>query len=69
MEFKLDTSKDYVCKRIRLYNYLSERGVYPIEHKVDKDNPKFYVWFYKSTEELGKLINSYYNRVEYINRM
>lgn len=52
--------KTYVCKRIRLFNFLSTKGFYP--YKVDKDrrNKKYLVWLYIDTPELSNAVSEYY---------
>ena len=52
--------KTYVCKRIRLFTFLSTKGFYP--YKVDKDrrNKKYLVWLYIDTPELSNAVSEYY---------
>lgn len=66
--FTLDMNKPYTCKRIRLYNWLSDQGVYPKDRMRDVDNPRFYVWIYDMNDNVAKLIKQYYNRKEYLER-
>ena len=55
--------KTYVCKKIRLFNFLSNNGFVP--YKIDKDrfNKKYLVWLYIDTPELSKAISEYYLNV------
>lgn len=49
----------YVCKTMRLCSYLLENGFAFERTEVDKFNPKFIVWLFKSTPELWVAITEY----------
>ena len=55
--------KTYVCKRLRLYNYLSDHGFVFYRACRDKFNPKYTVWLYTWSEELEKAVSEYYTMV------
>ena len=51
----------YICRKLRLYVYLTQRGFkYELE-KEDRDNPNYKVWIYKETPELRLAIEDYYS--------
>lgn len=52
----------YVCRRLRLYNYLVQAGYKPVEHRVDKLNPDYLVWIFENSDALQEIITEYYNR-------
>lgn len=54
--------KFYVCRRLRLYNYLVQAGYRPVEYRVDKFNPDYLVWIFENSAELQNVITKYYNR-------
>lgn len=54
--------KYYVCRRIRLYDFLSRKGYSPIQVRIDKDDPKRYVWIYEDNISLRADIEEYYSR-------
>ena len=53
--------KTYVCKKIWLYEYLSNRGFVFYKACRDKFNPKHTVWLYDWSEELENAVNEYYD--------
>ena len=55
--------KTYVCKRMRLYNYLSDKGFVFYKACRDKFNPKYTVWLYEWSEKLEAAVNEYYAEV------
>lgn len=50
----------YVCRKMRLCSYLLSKGFEYIEKRKDKFNKKYDVWIFKSTPELFKTIEEYY---------
>jgi hypothetical protein len=55
--------KRFVCKRIRLFSFLSEKGFVPLTTDKDKYNNNFLVWIYLETPQLLKAIDEYYKTV------
>lgn len=55
--------KLYVCRRIRLLNWLMERGFVFIKTKKDKYNPKYNVWIFIETPELKAAVDEYYSNI------
>ncbi len=53
-------SKGYVCRKIRLYNFLLERGFKPIQVRPDKDYAKRLVWIFNDTTALRNAVEDYY---------
>lgn len=59
----------YICRKMRLLNWLCEHGHYPLRSQADiKGNPKFKVWVYESTPELLNCVEDYYHSDEFLNR-
>lgn len=58
--------KTYVCKKMRLMNYLSDKDFYPYRITRDKFNPKYYIWLYTDSEELREAIEDYYSQLSHI---
>ena len=56
-------NKFYVCKRLKLYDYLVQHGFKPCEQRADKYNAKYMVWIFNNSEELQTTINEYYNKI------
>lgn len=52
--------KTYVCKKIKLYDYLTNKGHIPYRVTTDIFDPKRKVWLYNDTLKLQKDIASYY---------
>ena len=59
----MEGRKTYVCKRIRLCNYLMERGFEPYKVVPDRDNPRYNVFLFTATPELHKTVIEYVNQV------
>lgn len=52
----------YVCKRLKLYDYLVRNYNFkPCEVRADKYNANYMVWIFKNSKELQDAINNYYN--------
>lgn len=54
-------NKHYVCRRIKLYDYLTKQGFRPLFIRADRDNPDRNVWIYEDSIELKYAIEDYYN--------
>lgn len=52
-------SNFYVCKRLRLLEYLRDKGYLPIRHEPDMYNPKYNVWIFENSEGLADAIEEY----------
>jgi len=48
-----------IVKRLRQYNFLVKKGIYPIETLADKDNPKFNVWIFEKTDKFYYALEEY----------
>lgn len=57
--------RDYICNRLRLFNYLFKKDILPKETREDYFNPRFKVWIYEPTDELCDAVFEYYNREFY----
>ena len=55
--------KLYVCKRIRLLNYLLNKGFQFIKTEKDRTNPDYNVWIFIETPELRSEIEEYYSNI------
>lgn len=53
-------SKGYVCRKIRLYNFLLERGFKPIQVRPDRDYTRRLVWIFNDTTALRNAVEDYY---------
>lgn len=53
-------SKGYVCRKIRLYNFLLERGFKPIQVRPDRDYMRRLVWIFNDTTALRNAVEDYY---------
>lgn len=60
--------KFYVCKRMRLLNYLMDKGFNFIKTQRDRRNPHYIVWIFKDSPELRECVEEYYNSNEFYNR-
>lgn len=56
------TGEFYVCKRLRLLNFLKNKGFLPIRTEPDIKNPKYSVWIFKNTEPLLDAIDEFLNQ-------
>ena len=56
--------KYYVCRRIRLYSFLSQQGYIPIMVQKDKYDPHRLIWLYEETDELKKAVCLYYEQMK-----
>ena len=53
----------YICKRLRLLEYLLDKGYEPIRSIPDPDNWKLKNWIFKNSEQLTNDINDYFNNL------
>ena len=53
--------KTYVCRKIKLYAYLTSKGFVPYKTAPDKWNCKRLIWLYDDSEELQKAVSEYYS--------
>ena len=60
--------KFYICKKMRLLDWLTKHNHYPLREQVDIYDPSRVVWVYESTPELMQCVSDYYNRDEFLNR-
>ena len=51
----------YVCRKIRLYFFLKEKGFDCEFDRQDVNNPKYKVWVFKDSPELREAIEEYYS--------
>lgn len=61
-------NKVYVCRKIRLCEYLLNHGYRYIREAIDINNPSRKVWLFNNSEELRNTVENYYNRKEFINK-
>ena len=54
-------SKGYVCRKIRLYNFLIERGFRPVQVRPDRECKNRLVWIFNDTVKLRALVEEYYD--------
>lgn len=59
----MEKKQYYTCTKLRLYNYLVNHGEVPAERRVDKFNPKFFIWLFPNTERVNELVTAYYNEL------
>lgn len=52
----------YTCKRIKLLQFLMERGFMPESYMPDPDNLKYKWWRFKNSPELECSIDEYFNK-------
>lgn len=51
----------YVCKKMRLCNFLLKRGFQYERIDVDVFNPKYNVWIFRNSPALQDAITEYYS--------
>lgn len=54
-------SKGYVCRKIRLYNFLIEKGFRPVQVRPDRECSNRLVWIFNDTVGLRALVEEYYD--------
>ena len=52
----------YSCKRMRLLNFLMERGFYPEATVPDPQNIKYKWWLFRNNKELETSISEYFSQ-------
>lgn len=52
----------YICKRLRLLNYLLENGFKPYAETPDPNNIKMRWWLFSNSPELDVALNKYFNK-------
>lgn len=58
----------FVCKRLRLCQYLIDRGINPCETIPDESNPKYNVFLFEETPELNVALVRYFAKDSYTAR-
>ena len=53
--------KTFLCKRLRMYTYLVDRGFSPVQVLPDADNPKYRMFLFEETPELTAAVQRYFN--------
>lgn len=61
------TMKYYVCRKMRLLEFLSDKGFRYIKVQQDRKCPSRDVWIYEKTDELMYAVEEYYNRPYFTN--
>ena len=51
----------YVCRKLRLYNFLTEKKFKPFRICADKFNPDRLIWLYTDSVELRDAVEEYYS--------
>ena len=54
----------YYCKRLRLLEWLLNRGFTPVKKIPDPTNPKYNWWLFESTADLTAAVNEYIEQVK-----
>lgn len=53
----------YVCRRIRLFEALTNAGFVPFGTRPDRNNSKYMVWLFLDSPELRKEIEKFYSKL------
>lgn len=53
----------YVCKRVRMCNFLRGKGFEPYKVAPDYHNPKYTVFLFAATPELNDAVIEYINQI------
>lgn len=53
----------YLCRKIRLFEFLANKGFRPKKTLVDKYDSKRFVWLYDNTPELENAVKEYYRNI------
>lgn len=56
----MEKSRTYVCRKLFLYFFLTERGFKPFKVAPDKWDCKKSVWLYSDSPELRDVVEEYY---------
>lgn len=62
MEEVKHKSAYYTVKRLRLLEYLMNRGFEPVKVIPDPNNPKYKWWLFENSAELEKVIDAYFSK-------
>lgn len=60
--------KTYLCRRIKLYNFLCDKGFEPLQVVHDKFNSKYYNWVFEEDEKLMSAVSEYYAQPTHIRK-
>lgn len=52
--------KVFTCRRLRMLNYLRDRGFIPFKSVPEINNPKYYNWLFYNSPELEQAINEWF---------
>mgnify|MGYP000860488386 CR=1 FL=1 len=53
----------YFCKKLRVLEFLTAKGLKPFAEKQDMFNPKFSIWIFKNSPELYETVEEYYAKI------
>jgi hypothetical protein len=56
--------KKYMCKRLRMLEYLKEHGFTPCATIPDPTNVRYNWWLFESTPELDKCVAAYFEQLQ-----
>ena len=54
-------NKYYTVKRLRMLEYLMNKGFEPLHTMPDPSNPKYHWWKFENTVELEEAVTEYFN--------
>jgi hypothetical protein len=54
-------NKVYVCRKLYLYNFLTNKGFKPFKVCPDKWNCEKLVWLYANSADIQKAVEEYYS--------
>lgn len=52
--------KLFQCSRLRLCNYLMERGFFPVQTEPDPQNPRYKIYLFEETPALTSAVVRYF---------
>lgn len=58
------TKEHYTCKRLRMLNYLREKGFTPVATIPEPNNVKYNWWLFENTPELQKCVTEYFEQLK-----
>ncbi len=50
----------YVCRKLFMYYFLTEKGFTPLQHRPDKYDCKKLVWIYEDSPEIRDAVEEFY---------
>lgn len=53
----------YICRRLRMLNYLKQHGFKPTYTMPDALNPKYNVWAFDNSDELQAAVQKFHSEV------